>query len=101
MLKRKNLIKLFILLSMTLIISNKSSAYSFQVKINKEKAVRLAKLDAEKHYDNLSIYQIEVRETSSKWLIDFVLKNKSLNGGGPLYIISKKSGKILKKVYEQ
>lgn len=68
--------------------------------ITKEHAIEIAKKDAIIAYKNLESFEIVVSESKKKWYIQFQLE-KGLDGGGPEYVISKKTGKILKKTYWQ
>lgn len=69
--------------------------------IASDQALRIARLDAEKAYRDLSPYSIRIELNDDGWHIDYELKNKQANGGGPHYIIDAETGGILKKRYEQ
>ena len=69
--------------------------------ITSDQALRIARLDAEKAYRDLTPYCIRVELTDDGWHIDFELKNKQSNGGGPHYVIDAEAGAILSKRYEQ
>jgi len=58
-------------------------------------------LDAEKVYGDLSLYRITVVLEPDGWHIDYDLKNSTLDGGGPHYVIDAASGNIISKRYEQ
>jgi hypothetical protein len=69
--------------------------------ITSDQALRIARLDAEKAYRDLSPYCIRVELGDNGWHIDYELKNKQLNGGGPHYVIDAETGVIRTKRYEQ
>ena len=66
-----------------------------------DEALRIARVDAEKAYRDLSPYRIEISLEQDGWHIDYALKNPRLNGGGPHYVIDAQSGAIISKRYEQ
>ena len=68
---------------------------------NKEKAVANAKQDAVKAGFSLKIYEIVVSEEPKQWGILFQLKDKTLTGGGPEYVIDKETGKIIDRKFHQ
>jgi len=68
--------------------------------VTRDQAVEIAKKDAIVAYKNLEPYEIVVSESKKRWRVIFKLK-EGLMGGGPEYVISKKTGKILKKKYWQ
>lgn len=69
--------------------------------VTKDKAIAIARGDAEKVYGDLTPYEMAVTEEKRAWRIDFELKDKTANGGGPHYRIDKGRGKIVWKKYEQ
>jgi hypothetical protein len=77
--------------------------------LTKEEILEIAAADARKAYRDLSIYdvtaqvtyEINAQMTAGIWDVDYVLKNPTLNGGGPHYRIHSLSGEILEKRYEQ
>ena len=69
--------------------------------VTREDAVRISREDAEKKYRDLSIYEIRTDLKSDGWHVDFEIKNKTLDGGGPHYVIDKTTGRILSRRYEQ
>lgn len=77
-----------------LIIKNK-------IMITKEKAMEVAKQNAQLYYKDLSIYIITIQQVDSNWKVDYELKDATLDGGGPHYIISGKSGDIIKSHFDQ
>ena len=69
--------------------------------IDEEKALEIANNDAQKAYRDLSIYNIKAELKDEEWHIDYNLSNPQMLGGGPHYVISAKTGKILSYKYEQ
>jgi len=63
--------------------------------------VRLASLDAERVYRDLSRFVIRIARESDGWHVDFDLQDTKARGGGPHYIIDSDSGIIVTKRYEQ
>jgi hypothetical protein len=61
----------------------------------------IARVDAEQAYRELSPYRITLVLERDGWHVDFELKEPSMNGGGPHYVIEPSTGKILSKRYEQ
>lgn len=68
--------------------------------INSDEALRIARLDAEKAYDDLSAYRITIRLERDQWLVDYELTGREIAGGGPHYVIDR-VGTIVSKRYEQ
>ena len=66
-----------------------------------DQALRVARLDAESAYRDLSAYRILITLEEDGWHIDYQLKNPRHHGGGPHYIIDAHTGMILSKRYEQ
>jgi hypothetical protein len=66
-----------------------------------DQALRIARLDAEKAYRDLSPYRISLALEADGWHVDYELKNPRAKGGGPHYLIDPASGTILSKRYEQ
>lgn len=63
--------------------------------------LRIARLDAEQAYRDLTPYRISLVLEPDGWHIDYQVKDPGLNGGGPHYIIDPFTGAILTKRYEQ
>ena len=63
--------------------------------------LRLARVDAEKAYRDLSAYRINMEKQADGWHVDYELMDPNLNGGGPHYVIDPVAGAILSKRYEQ
>ena len=66
-----------------------------------DQALQRARLDAEKAYGDLTLYRITVVLEADGWHIDYDLKDETLDGGGPHYVIDAASGDIISKRYEQ
>jgi hypothetical protein len=66
-----------------------------------DEALKVARLDAEEAYRDLSPYRIEISLEQDGWHIDYEFKNPRMQGGGPHYVIDRTSGAILRKRYEQ
>lgn len=69
--------------------------------ITSDEALKIARLDAERAYRDLAPYRIGIALEADGWHVDYELKDPTLNGGGPHYVIDPKSGSILTKRYEQ
>jgi uncharacterized membrane protein YkoI len=69
--------------------------------ITSDQALRIARLDAETVYRDLSMYRINVFLERDGWHVDYELKDVEAQGGGPHYMIDAMTGKILSKKYEQ
>ena len=77
-----------------------SPAPSGEAAINRETAVRIAKEDARQAY-TLKDYNIGIYEQPKTWRVVFKLRDPGLDGGGPDYLIDKKTGKILNATYNK
>ena len=111
----KNRLTLFLLLFLTLTLSScfhstansgqkdsaskKDSAHYSKV-FTKEEVLDVARKDAQKAYSDLSIYKVIITQKDGLWHVDYELKDSTLNGGGPHYIIAP-TGEILASTYEQ
>ena len=69
--------------------------------ITSDQALRVARLDAERVYRDLSPYRASVSLEQDGWHVDYDLKDPHLQGGGPHYVIDPGNGAILIKQYEQ
>jgi hypothetical protein len=69
--------------------------------IPSDQALRIARLDGEKAYRDLSIYRAVVALEADGWHVDYEFKDPGLSGGGPHYVIDPMTGTILTKRYEQ
>lgn len=79
---------------------NKENSSPQSMNVKKENAVAIARRDAFKAYGSLSSYDLWVCELTEMWSVVFSPKS-GLNGGGPEYLIDKKTGQILHKRYYQ
>ncbi len=66
-----------------------------------DQVLRIARMDAEKAYRDLSRYRIRIAEESDGWHVDYELKDERARGGGPHYIIHPVTGEIVTRRYEQ
>jgi len=71
------------------------------MRVDKEVAMKIANDDARLYYRDLSIYKINIQLVENHWKIDYELKNKESQGGGPHYMVSAETGEILSKYFEQ
>jgi hypothetical protein len=69
--------------------------------ITSDEALKIARLDAEKVYRDLTQYRIVVELHEDDWHVDYELKNRHAQGGGPHYVIDANAGTIRSKKYEQ
>lgn len=69
--------------------------------IASDEALRIARLEAEKAYRDLSNYRVAVVLEEDGWHVDYELKNPNSNGGGPHFVIDGTTGRIVAKRYEQ
>jgi hypothetical protein len=69
--------------------------------IPSDRALHIARLDAEHAYRDLSPFRIQLVLEDDGWHVDYELKDPLVNGGGPHYLIDSLSGQILWKKYEQ
>jgi hypothetical protein len=74
---------------------------SKQSAIPADEALRVARLEAEKAYRDLSAFRITVALEADGWHVDYELKDPRLNGGGPHFVIDAADGRILWKRYDQ
>ena len=66
-----------------------------------DQALRIARLDAEKAYRDLSPYRILLSLESDGWHLDYEIKSDRVQGGGAHYVIDLTDGHIIAKRYEQ
>ena len=66
-----------------------------------DEVLRIARLDAEAAYRDLTRYTIRIARGSDGWHVDYELTDPSANGGGPHYVIDPGNGAIVTKRYEQ
>lgn len=66
-----------------------------------DQVLAIAQADAAQVYRDLSPYRIQLVLEEDGWHVSYELKNPSLKGGGPHYIIDAHTGAIVSKRYEQ
>jgi hypothetical protein len=66
-----------------------------------DEILRIAQLDAETAYRDLSGYRITMLLEPDGWHVDYELTGDYVAGGGPHYVIDPTTGSILSKRYEQ
>ena len=69
--------------------------------IDRDSVLRIADENARTAYRDLSVYTVKATLKDEKWYVDYELSNPDINGGGPHYIISAKTGEILSYRFEQ
>lgn len=72
-----------------------------RVAVTSDEALRIARLDGEKAYRDLSDYRVVVVMEADGWHVDYQLKDPNLNGGGPHFVIDPSDGRIVWKRYDQ
>lgn len=80
---------------------NRVTHSSVKQPVSSDQALTIARLDAEKAYRDLSVYEVRIVLKPDGWHVDYELKNPEAHGGGPHYVIDPVNGKILSKRYEQ
>ena len=70
-------------------------------RLSSDEVLRIARLDAERAYRDLTAYRIAIALEADGWHVDYLLKDPSRNGGGPHYVIDPASGAITSKKYGQ
>jgi hypothetical protein len=72
-------------------------------RLTSDEILRIARLDAEKAYRDLSPYRIRVTLSDERtgWQVDYELKDENAEGGGASYVIDPFSGAIVSKKYYQ
>lgn len=71
------------------------------ISITSDEALKIARLDAERVYRDLSPYRASVALEHDGWHVDYELKDSCLQGGGPHYVIDPGDGVIVARQYEQ
>ncbi len=82
-------------------MKNPAASPSVRPPLSSDEVLRIARLDAERAYRDLTPYRISIVLEADGWHVDFELKDTHLNGGGPHYVIDPRTGTILGKRYEQ
>lgn len=72
-----------------------------EMKVDKHEALKIANADASEQYRDLSLYDAIIELKDRNWKIDYELKDKRSQGGGPHYVISSETGRIISRRYEQ
>ena len=78
-----------------------AAAHPVLVQITSDEALKIARLDAERMYRDLSPYRALVELVQDGWRVDYELTNRQAQGGGAHYVIDAQTGKIRSKRYEQ
>lgn len=71
------------------------------IQITSDQALKIARLDAEKVYHDLTPYRVRLELNQDVWNVDYELMNTQAQGGGAHYAIDAQTGKIRAKKYEQ
>jgi hypothetical protein len=69
--------------------------------LTSDQALKIARLDAEQAYRDLTPYRVLVELDQDGWHVDYELRNQKSQGGGAHYVIDPQSGTIRMKKYEQ
>ena len=72
-----------------------------RMQITSDEALKIARLDAEMAYRDLTPYRVLVELVEDRWRVDYELTNREAQGGGAHYVIEARTGKIRSKRYEQ
>ncbi len=72
-----------------------------QPSLSSDEVLKIARLDAERAYRDLTPYRICIALEADGWHVDYDLKDARLNGGGPHYVIDPRTGALLVRRYEQ
>lgn len=74
---------------------------SMENRIGKDEALEIARRDARLAYGDLAPYEVSIDLREGNWQVDYALRDREAQGGGPHYVISAETGEILSKRYEQ
>ena len=69
--------------------------------LTSDEILRIARMDGENAYRDLSRFRIILEEMDDGWHVDYELNRPGWCGGGPHYIIDPVTGEIKSKRYEQ
>lgn len=69
--------------------------------VDRDEALRIAREDAERVYGELDAYEVTIELLDGNWKIDYELRDREAQGGGPHYLISAASGELVDRRYEQ
>ena len=72
-----------------------------QTLITSDEALKIARLDAERIYRDLTPYRVLLELHEEGWHVDYELRNAQAQGGGAHYVIDAQTGTIRTKKYEQ
>jgi hypothetical protein len=78
-----------------------STVQTITSQLSSDEVLRVARLDAERVYRDLSRFVIRIARETDGWHVDFDLQDTTARGGGPHYVIDPESGIIVTKRYEQ
>lgn len=78
-----------------------SSSQLLAPQLTADEVLRIARVDADRVYRDLSRFVIRMAREADGWHVDFDLKDAAARGGGPHYVIDSESGAIVTKRYEQ
>jgi hypothetical protein len=78
-----------------------ASAVQAATALTSDEALKIARLDAEQAYRDLSPYRVSVALEPDGWHVDYELKDPQVQGGGPHYVIDSGTGRIVTRLYEQ
>lgn len=82
-------------------MTNTATLEPSKPQVSADAALRIAQLDAENKYRDLSPYRIAIVFEDNQWRIDYEVRNQNVQGGGPHYLIDAVTGAILSKRYAQ
>ena len=71
------------------------------IRLTSDQILRIARVDAEAAYRDLTPYRILLSLESDGWHVDYDLRASHVQGGGPHYVIDPQTGTITSKRYEQ
>ena len=78
-----------------------STAQLLTPQLSSDEVLRVARLDADRAYRDLTRFVIRIAREPDGWHVDFELQDAVARGGGPHYVIDPESGVIVTKRYEQ
>lgn len=78
-----------------------STAQLLTPQLSSDEVLRVARLDADRAYRDLTRFVIRIAREPDGWHVDFDLQDAAARGGGPHYVIDPESGVIVTKRYEQ
>jgi hypothetical protein len=69
--------------------------------ISEAEARAIAAEEAAHAYRDLSVYVVTASLVEDNWHIDYMLKDETLVGGGPHFVIEGETGQIVARRYDQ